>query len=57
MRLLNFDRITPGLRERERASFHPESHTVLGGAGKHKFRQSDLCDILLPDYSLVFTRY
>ena len=39
----------------ELAAFHPESYTVLEGYGT-QCRKSDFYDLLLPDFSLVFTR-
>jgi hypothetical protein len=39
----------------EIASFHPESFAVLEGWGT-QCRKSDFYDLMLPDFSLVFTR-
>lgn len=39
----------------ELASFHPESFAILEGYGTECMK-SDFYDLLLPDFSLVFTR-
>ena len=51
--LLRILSVTPG--PSEIASFHPESFVVLEGYGT-QCKKSDFYDLMLPDFSLVFTR-